>query len=66
MPTITVKLDKKQAAKLTRWARADKVTKSEIVRELINHKEPIRSTDDLIAWGEANAGRGLGVRWKKS
>jgi hypothetical protein len=66
MPTITVKLDKKQAAKLTRWAKVDKVTKSDIVRGLIDHKGPIKSTDDLIAWGEANAGRGLGLRRKKS
>lgn len=66
MPTITVKLDKKQAAKLTRLARVDKVTKSEIVRELIDRGGPIRSTDDLIAWGEAKAGRGLGLKRTKS
>ena len=66
MPTITVKLDKKQAAKLTRWAKVDKVTKSDIVRGLIDRKGPIQSTDDLIAWGEAHAGSGLGSRRKKS
>jgi len=66
MPTITVKLDKKQAAKLTRLARVDKVTKSAIVRHLIEDSEPIKSTDDLIVWGEAHAGKGLGLRRKKS
>jgi len=29
MPTITVKLDKKRAARLARWARRSKVPKSE-------------------------------------
>ncbi|HEU5022227.1 MAG TPA: hypothetical protein VFT60_10055 [Bryobacteraceae bacterium] len=66
MPTITVKLDKKQAAKLTRWARADKITKSAVVRNLIDHGGPIKTTDDLIAWGEANVGRGAGLRQKTS
>jgi len=64
MPTITVKLDKKQAAKLTRWARADKVTKSEIVRGLIEGGRRIRTGDDLIEWVDASIGKGLGLAQK--
>jgi hypothetical protein len=36
MPTITVKLDKKRAARLARWARARRVPKSEVIRSLID------------------------------
>jgi hypothetical protein len=64
MPTITVKLDKKQAAKLTRWAKVDKVTKSDIVRGLIDSGKPIRTVDDLIEWVEASEGKGLGLAQK--
>lgn len=66
MPTITVKLDKKRADKLTRWARTDKVTKSEIVRELIDSGGRIRTGDDLIEWVEASLGKGLGLAQKKA
>jgi hypothetical protein len=65
MPTITVKLDKERAAKLTRWARADKVTKSEIVRELIDERRRIRTGDDLIEWVEESLGKGLGLAQKE-
>ena len=64
MPTITVKLDKKQAAKLTRLAQVDKVTKSEIVRHLIEAESKIRTGDDLIEWVEASIGKGLGLAQK--
>jgi predicted transcriptional regulator len=64
MPTITVKLDKKQAAKLTRLARVDRVTKSEIVRHLIEAESKIRTGDDLIEWVEASIGKGLGLAQK--
>ncbi|HVY93497.1 MAG TPA: CopG family transcriptional regulator [Bryobacteraceae bacterium] len=64
MPTITVKLDKKRADKLTRWARADKVTKSEVIRELIDGGKRIRTGDDLIEWVESSIGKGLGLAQK--
>ena len=36
MPTITVKLDQKRAARLARWARRGKIAKSEVIRALID------------------------------
>jgi hypothetical protein len=35
MTTFTVKMDKKHATKVTRWAGNRKVTKSDIIRDLI-------------------------------
>ncbi|HEY4085361.1 MAG TPA: hypothetical protein VGM43_05455 [Bryobacteraceae bacterium] len=64
MPTITVKLNKEQAAKPTRLAQIDKVTKSEIVRQLIDSERRIRTADDLIEWAEASIGKGLGLAQK--
>ena len=64
MPTVTVKLDKKRAARLTRWARARKTTKSEIIREIIDRAGPIVTGDDLIEWVEASVGKGLGLKQK--
>ena len=61
MPTITVKLDRERAARLARWARRRKVTKSEVIRSLIDRGEKIETGDDLIAWVEANDGKGLGL-----
>ena len=43
MPTITVKLDKKRAARLARWARQRKVPKSEVIRALIDRAGPIET-----------------------
>ena len=40
MPTITVKLDKKRAARLARWARNRKVPKSDVIRALIDRAGP--------------------------
>jgi hypothetical protein len=65
MPTITVKLDKKRAGRLARWARRSKVPKSEVIRALIDRAGPIETGDDLIEWVEAAAGRGLGLTQKK-
>ena len=48
MPTITVKLDKKRAARLTRWARHRKVPKSDVIRALIDRAGPIETGEDLI------------------
>jgi hypothetical protein len=66
MPTITVKLDKKRAARLTRWARRRKVPKSEIIRTLIDRAGPIETGDDLIEWVDASVGKGLGLVQRKS
>lgn len=65
MPTITVKLDKERAARLSRWARRRKVTKSEVIRSLIDRGEKIETGDDLIAWVEANDGKGLGLAQRR-
>jgi hypothetical protein len=65
MPTITVKLDKKRAARLARWARSRKVPKSEVIRALIDRAGPIETGDDLIEWVDASVGRGLGLAQKK-
>jgi hypothetical protein len=64
MPTITVKLDKKRAARLTRWARRRRVPKSDVIRALIDRAGPIDSGDDLIEWIKASEGRGLGLSQK--
>jgi predicted transcriptional regulator len=60
MPTITVKLDRKRAARLARWAKDRKTTKSEIVRELIDTTRRIETADDLIEWLDAVEGQTLG------
>jgi len=62
MPTITVKLDKQRAKLLTQWARRRKMSKSDVIRELIDRREKIETGDDLIAWVEASEGKGLGFR----
>lgn len=65
MPTITVKLDKKRAAQLARWARSRKVPKSDVIRALIDRAGPIETGDDLIEWVTASEGKGLGLTQKK-
>jgi predicted transcriptional regulator len=60
MPTVTVKLDRKRAARLTRWARRRNVPKSDVIRALIDRAGPVDTGDDLIEWVEAAVGRGLG------
>ena len=65
MPTVTVKLDKKRAARLARWARQRKVPKSEVIRSLIDRAGPIETGDDLIEWVDAADGTGLGLSQKK-
>jgi hypothetical protein len=66
MPTITVKLDRKRAARLTRWARRRRVPKSDVIRALIDRAGPIDSGDDLIEWVNASEGRGLGLSQKNT
>jgi hypothetical protein len=65
VPTITVKLDKKRAARLSRWARQSKVPKSEVIRALIDRAGPIETADDLIEWIALAAGKGLGLAQTK-
>ena len=64
MPTITVKLDKKRADRLARWARQRKIPKSAVIRALIDRAGPIETGDDLIEWVDAAAGKGLGLAQK--
>jgi hypothetical protein len=66
MPTITVKLDSKRAARLARWALRARVTKSDVIRALIDRAGPIETGDDLIEWVDAAAGKGLGLAQKKA
>ncbi|HTL45074.1 MAG TPA: ribbon-helix-helix protein, CopG family [Vicinamibacterales bacterium] len=65
MPTITVKLDKKRADRLARWARQRKLPKSDVIRALIDRAGPIETGDDLIEWVDAAADKGLGLAQKK-
>jgi hypothetical protein len=65
MPTITVKLDKKRAARLDRWARSRNVPKSDVIRALIDHAGPIETGDDLSQWVATSEGKGLGLAQKK-
>jgi ribbon-helix-helix CopG family protein len=65
MPTITVKLDKKRAARLARWARQSKVPKSDVIRALIDRGGPIETGEDLIEWVDNAAGKGLGLAQTK-
>jgi hypothetical protein len=62
MPTITVKLDRQRAARLTRWAKRSKVPKSEVIRALIDRAGPIDTGDDLIEWVDQAEGKGLGLK----
>ena len=65
MATITVKLDRVRAARVVRWARRAKVTKSDVIRGLIDRAGPIETTDDLIEWANTSEGKGLGLAQKK-
>ena len=65
MPTITVKLDKKRAARLARWARRSKVPKSDVIRALIDRAGPIETGEDLLDCVDASHGKGLGLAQKK-
>ena len=58
---MTVKLDRKRAARVNRWARSRRVSKSEIIRSLIDRAGPIETGDDLIEWVAAAQGKGLGL-----
>ncbi len=64
MATITVKLDRKRAARLARWARSRKTSKSDVIRALIDRAGPIETGDDLTEWVTASDGKGLGLAQK--
>ena len=64
MATITVKLDRKRAARLARWARSRKTSKSDVIRTLIDRAGPIETGDDLLEWVAASDGKGLGLAQK--
>lgn len=64
MSTITVKLDKKRANRLARWARVTKTSKSDVVRALIDRSGPVATGDDLLEWVAAANGKGLGLAQK--
>ena len=66
MPTIAVKLDSKRAARLARWARARKVSKSEVIRALIDRAGPIETGEDIFEWVDAMDGKGLGLAQRKA
>jgi hypothetical protein len=65
MPTITVKLDKKRASRLARWARRRKVPKSDVIRALIDRAGPIETGDDLIELILVAEGKGLVLAQRK-
>lgn len=65
MPTVTVKLDKRRAGRLTRWARRRRLSKSDVIRLLIDRGGPIETADDLIEWATASEGKGLGLAQRR-
>lgn len=65
MPTITVKLDRKRADRLARWARRKKVPKSDVIRALIDRAGPVETGEDLVEWVESAVGKGLGLGQRK-
>lgn len=65
MPNVTVKLDRRQAARLARWAGQRKVPKSDVIRSLLDHADAVETGEDLIEWVDAAEGKGLGLSQKK-
>jgi predicted transcriptional regulator len=65
MTTFTVKLDKRHAARIARWARSRKVTKSDVIRDLIERSGPVETGDDLAEWVAQAEGKGLGLAQKE-
>jgi hypothetical protein len=65
MPTITIKLDRKRAARLARWARRHRIPKSDVIQALIDRAGLIDTGNDLIEWVDAAEGKGLGLAQRK-
>lgn len=57
-------MDKKRAARLARWARLTKTSKSDVVRALIDRGGTISTGEDLLEWVAAADGKGLGLAQK--
>jgi hypothetical protein len=66
MPTLTVKLDRKRAARVARWARRRKIPKSDVIRALIDRAGPVETGEDLIEWVDLAVGTGLGLAQTKA
>jgi len=54
-------LDVKRANRLACWGRRRQVTRSEVIRALIDNAGPVDTGDDLIEWIDCAAGKGLGL-----
>ena len=57
---VTVKLDPAQAKKLSQWARRERKTRSEVLRELIDERQKIEAGDDLAVFVQERWGQGFG------
>ena len=57
---VTVKLDPARAKKLSQWARRERKTKSDVLRELIDERQKIETGDDLAAFVDERWGQGFG------
>jgi predicted transcriptional regulator len=64
MATVTVKLDKQRAGRLARWAKQARVSKSDVIRALIDRAGPVETGEDLAEWVAQAAGKGLGLAQK--
>lgn len=57
---VTVKLDPARAKKLGQWARRERKTKSDVLRELIDERQKIETGEDLAAFVREQWGKGFG------
>lgn len=57
---VTVKLDPARAKKLNQWARRERKTKSDVLRELIDERQKIETGEDLSAFVREQWGKGFG------
>lgn len=57
---VTVKLDPARAKKLSQWARRERKTKSDVLRELIDERQKIETGEDLSAFVREQWGKGFG------
>ena len=57
---VTVKLDPARAKKLSQWARRERKTKSDVLRELIDERQKIETGEDLSVFVREQWGKGFG------
>ena len=57
---VTVKLDPARAKKLNQWARRERKTKSDVLRELIDERQKIETGEDLSVFVREQWGKGFG------